>query len=145
MGLIIMAFGQSQFAFREIAKFFDADTLVSGRYYAALRKSYHGDPERRLLAAVLEDVVARLSIDPRFATSPQRRDFRDAKQWINAAGDSDWVFSFNNICDALGIDSSYLRRGLNRWIAIRESRTSEPPRPRPKLTGVRHKHFRLRA
>ncbi len=139
-----MSFGASQSAPQEFGKLFAADTLVPDRYYSALRKSHHGDPERRLIAAVLEDVVACLSIDPRCATSRQRRDFRDAKLWLNAADDSEWVFSFRNICDALGIDSSYLRGGLNRWVATCGGRTSEAPRSRPNLARVRHKHFRLR-
>ena len=140
----MVSLGTSEYAHREIGKLFEADTLVPDRYYSALRQGHHGDPERRLMAAVLEDVVACLSIDPRYSTSRQRRDFRDAKHWINALDDSEWVFSFRNVCEALGIDSSYLRGGLNRWVAACGARTSEAPRTRPNRTGVRHKHFRLR-
>jgi len=141
----IMSFKASVYAHPEIGKLFESDTLLPERYYSALRKSYHGDPERRLLAAILEDVVARLSIDPRYATSRQRRDFRDAKHWLNAPDDNEWVFSFRNICEALGIDSSYLRGGLNRWISTIGDRINHAPRIRPNLAGVRHKQFRLRA
>lgn len=140
-----MSFRPSVYTHPEFDKLFESDTLLSERYYSALRKSYHGDPERRLLAAVLEDLVACLSIDPRYATSCQRRDFRDAKHWINAADDSEWVFSFRNICEALGIDTSYLRQGLKRWITTCGARTSKAPRTQPNLARVRHKQFRLRA
>ena len=139
-----MSFGASQSAHQEIDKLFETDTLVPDRYYSALRKSHHGDPERRLIAAVLEDVVACLSIDPRYSTGRQRRDFHDARKWINAFDDSEWVFSFGNICETLGIDPSYLRGGLNRWVATCGDRKSEVPRSRPDRAGVRHKHFRLR-
>ena len=140
-----MNFGVSQSAHQEIDKLFEADTLVLDRYYLALRKSRHGDPERRLMAAVLEDVVACLSIDPGYSTPRQRRDFHDAKNWINAPDDSGRVFAFSNVCEALGIDPSYLRGGLNRWIAKLGDRTCKAPLTRPNRAGVRHKHFRLRA
>ena len=77
-------------------------------------------------------------------TNPDRRDFHDAKNWLNAADDSERVFSFSNICEALGIDPGYLRRGLNQWVVTRGGRTSEEQRFRPNRAGVRHKHFRLR-
>jgi AraC-like DNA-binding protein len=119
--------------------------LLPEQFYSTLRKVYHGNPERRLMAAVLEDVVACLSVDPRYCTRRQRRDFHDAKSWINAADDSDWVFSFSNICEALGIDPSYLRRGLNQWVGTCREKTDEVRRSQPDRAGVRHKHFRLRA
>ena len=29
---------------------------------------------------------------------------------------SDWVFSFENICETLGLDVGYVRQGLLRWM-----------------------------
>lgn len=139
-----MGLGSREYAHQDIGNFFESDTLLPERFYSALRKNHHGDPERRLIAAVLEDVVACLSIDPRYSTRRRRRDFHDAKNWINAADDSERVFSFSNICEALGIDPSYLRAGLNQWGGTCRGRTSEVPRSRPDRAGVRHKHFRLR-
>ena len=107
-------------AHQDIGKLFESDTLVPERFYSTLRKNHYGDPERRLIAAVLEDVVACLSIDPRYSTRRQRRDFHDAKNWLNAPDDSERVFSFSNICEALGIDTGYLRRGLNQWVVTAE-------------------------
>jgi hypothetical protein len=139
-----MSLGPSEYAHQYISTLFDSDILVPERFYSTLRKSHHGDPERRLIAAVLEDVVACLSIDPRYSTRRQRRDFHDAQNWLNAADDSERVFSFSNICEALGIDPGYLRRGLNQWVLTCGGRTSEKPRLRSYRAGVRHKHFRLR-
>lgn len=141
----MMSFAPRPYAPQEIGKLFESDTSLPERYYSALRNSHHSDPERRLLAAVLEEVVACLTIDPRHASSRQRRDFRDAKNWLNAADDSEWIFSFRNICDALGIDPSYLRAGLNRWIPARGDCTNPTLRPLPNLGGIHHKHVRLRA
>ena len=30
--------------------------------------------------------------------------------------DGDWVFSFENICEALGFNPAYVRKGLLRWM-----------------------------
>ena len=140
-----MSYAISEWAHQDIGKLFEADALVSEQFYATLRKSHHSDPERRLMAAVLEDVVACLSVDPRRCTARQRRDFHDAEQWLDAPCDSDWIFSFTSICEALGIDPGYLRRGLNQW----KIKCGDPaplfPQARKNRAGVRHKHFRLRA
>lgn len=140
-----MSLGPKPSIYHDIGKWFESDASLPERYYAALRKSSHGNPERRLMEAVLEDVVACLTVDPRYASSRQQRDFRDAKKWLNTAEDGEWIFSFRNICEAFGIDANYLRRGLNRGIAARGDRANQNLRPLPKLSGIHHKHIRLRA
>jgi hypothetical protein len=40
--------------------------------------------------------------------------FREAEEWLEDP-DRTWLFSFQNICDVLDIDSEYLRRGLHAW------------------------------
>ncbi len=42
-----------------------------------------------------------------------RRLFREVQDWIES-GDNE-PFSFQHICDVLGIDPAYLREGLERW------------------------------
>ena len=139
-----MGLGPREHAHQDIGNLFESDPLLPGRFYSTLGKKHYGDPERRLIAAVLEDVVACLSVDPRYSTRRQRRDFHDAKNWLNAPDDSERVFSFSNICEALGIDPGYLRRGLNQWVVTCGIKRSEEPRFRSNQAGVRHKHFRLR-
>ncbi|MSP40523.1 MAG: hypothetical protein EXR70_18690 [Deltaproteobacteria bacterium] len=140
-----MSFGPSEYAHLAMGKLFESDILLSEQYYSTLRKSHHDNPERRLMAAVLEDVVACLSVDVRRCSRRQRRDFNDARNWLNAPNDSDWVFSFSNICEALGIDPDYLRAGLNRWQITCRDRPGALSGSRPNRSGLRHKHFRLRA
>src|SRR5215203_870787 len=111
-----MSFAFNEGIHHDFGILFEPDTLVAGQFYATLRKRQHGDPERRLMAAVLEDVVACLSIDPSLSVKRQQRDFHDAECWINAPDDSDWIFSFSSVCEALEIDPGYLRKGLNQWI-----------------------------
>jgi hypothetical protein len=48
------------------------------------------------------------------STKKGQRLFRDAEDWITLE-DKKWVFSFDNVCEALDIDPNYLRRGLREW------------------------------
>lgn len=46
--------------------------------------------------------------------------FQEAEEWIFERN-SRWPFSFENICDGLGLDCGYLRLGLIRWAQKRLS------------------------
>ena len=39
----------------------------------------------------------------------------EAEQWVRGEDGNDSPFSFRNLCDALGIEASYLARGLLAW------------------------------
>jgi len=74
------------------------------------------EPHRRLMAAVLQTVVddCRGSAYRRGAglgPSPDRRQAREASAYL-ASTDRAWPFSFENLCEALGIDAAGLRREL---------------------------------
>jgi hypothetical protein len=122
---------------------FEPDILLSDQYYTTLRKSHLGNPERRLMAAVLEDAVACLSVNPALCSRRQARDFFEAQAWINGTEDSEWVFSFANVCELLGIDASYLRRGLTRWCERQDTHSDQTNAVR--RAAGRHKQLRLRA
>ena len=69
--------------------------------------------ERRLLLAVLEDAIRTYE---RYACAHDRRGATlrtQVEEWF-ASDDSDWTFSFVAICDALGLETSYLRAGIGR-------------------------------
>jgi hypothetical protein len=40
--------------------------------------------------------------------------YTDAEQWL-LDDDRSYLFSFANICEALGFEPDYLRQGLMRW------------------------------
>jgi hypothetical protein len=46
--------------------------------------------------------------------------FHDAKRWIWDAN-SDYLFSFKNICELMGMNPALLRRGLIEWAARRQN------------------------
>jgi hypothetical protein len=130
----------------DFGNLFEPDALISARFYETTRRSPQANPELRLMAAVLEDAVASLITDQRRCTSQRRREFADALEWIAVSDDNDWLFSFTNICDALGINPAHLRQGLLRKIAeSRDSTRMIHPKDHLGCHSPRRKLIRLRA
>jgi len=98
-------------------KLFEPDALITAQFYNTTRRTYHAEPELRLMAAILEDAVATLTTDPRRCTNQRRRDFAGALDWIARPEENGWLFSFASICESLDIDPVHLRQGLLRKIA----------------------------
>lgn len=87
------------------------DTVLPSQYYAALRRKSIQEPERRLVIAILEDAV---DCYVKHMFSHDRRSQQlcfDAEEWFRDE-DREWPFSFENICEFLGLDSAYMRNGL---------------------------------
>jgi hypothetical protein len=98
----------------KIARLFEPDVLATEEY----RRAHHRrapSSEQNLMAAVLEQGIADYRRHAFARDKKGRKLFLDAMTWISF-DDHDWVFSFANCCTALGIDSSYLRHGLVRWL-----------------------------
>lgn len=129
---------------QELTYLFEPDVLAPSQFHAIVTSTATPDPERRLMLAVLEDAVSCLLKDPRRCPGQQRKSFEEAYSWINAADGSGWVFSFTNVCESLGFDPGYLRRGLNTWAALRRS-GSAMPRLKKYRSGVRQRKLRFRA
>lgn len=90
------------------------DTLLPMQYFAALRRKAIQEPERRLVIAVLEDAV---DCYQKYLGARDRKGhqlFVDAEDWF-LSSERAWPFAFENICDLLGINAEYLRRGLSEW------------------------------
>ena len=94
------------------SRLFEPDAVLAAQFYANFKVSPYTQPELQLMAAVLEDAISCLSINFRPATVRQRKQLDEARQWFAADDESEWIFSFKNICEALGINPHYLRRGL---------------------------------
>lgn len=93
---------------------FEPDTLLPAQYFAAFAREGGLVRERRLMLAVLQDAVEcyqkyALARDPR-----GRLLFEDACDWIES-GEREWPFSYENICEVLGLHPEYIRRGLSKW------------------------------
>lgn len=106
---------------------FEPDILLAAQYFDRFQRKARLDPEKRLMLAVLEDVVFCfqkyiLSREPR-----GRALFCEAEDWI-LDEENDYIYSFWNSCEVLGLDSHYLRSGLLRWKEIKLRKT-------PKVTA----------
>src|SRR5262245_17015320 len=124
---------------------FDLDTLLPDQYYATFKRGNYGDPEKRLMEAILEDAVSSLSKDPRTSSRQQRKAREDAVHWINVEGEDDWIFSFASVCESLGFDPNFMRRGLTRWAVEARASTAQPLRMKKYRSGSRNRKLRFRS
>ncbi len=70
-------------------------------------------PRNRLMLAVLEEALVTFQRGLNSPRAEQRRHFYEVDRWV-ASHDTDWPFSFENICSCLRIDPDYIRAGLYR-------------------------------
>jgi hypothetical protein len=97
-----------------IQELFQPDTLLPSQYFDRLRRRASLDGERRLMVAILEDAVDVYRKQAGARDRKRRQLFEDAEAWLESS-DTSWIFSYENICDVLGIDAGYLRKGLRAW------------------------------
>lgn len=106
------------------------DILIPEQYFDQFHKSSQIQPEKQLMFAVLVDAVECFQdYAPSVRRKPDRL-FKHTEEWI-FEDDQKWPFSFINICEALGIDSQYLRKGLTNWKQTRLSRSAILPTTAP--------------
>jgi hypothetical protein len=98
----------------KIASLFQPDMLLSAQYFENLRRRTHFEPEKRLMLALLEDAINCYQDNLISRSGKKKRLFEDTEQWVLRT-DGDWIFSFDNVCDALGLNPEYVRQGLLRW------------------------------
>ena len=90
---------------------FKNDVSTQQQYFDTFRRNEPLEPEKALLMALLEDAIHcyRKYATARDQTGKQL--FREAEEWIKS-GAGGWIFSFETVCELLGLDAQYLRRGL---------------------------------
>ena len=80
------------------------EALLPDQYFERLAGSAREMPEKRLMAAVLLDALVQLQREGSTAAA-------EVRLWMSRRGVRD-LFSFENVCEALGINATYLARGL---------------------------------
>jgi hypothetical protein len=98
----------------KIASLFQPDMLLSAQYFENLRRKTYFEPEKRLMLALLEDAINCYQDNLVSRGSKKKRLFEQTEQWILEAN-GDWVFSFDSVCETLGLNPEYVRQGLLRW------------------------------
>jgi hypothetical protein len=81
-----------------------AEPLLPVQYFDRVAGAMHEMPEKRLMAAVLLDAMVHLQRDGSTGAA-------EVRAWIAGEGRGH-LFSFDNVCEALGLDAGYLARGL---------------------------------
>ena len=86
------------------------------------------EPQKRLMLAVLQTVVDDCT-GSAYRRSTGQLGPVDSKAQLEASeyvasDDRSWPFSFRNICDALGLDVGYLRRGISTAASADDARTT---------------------
>jgi hypothetical protein len=103
------------------------DITLSQQYLNTFRRSEHLEPEKALLRAILEDAVHCYRKYQTADNRAGRERFHEAERWIMGSG-NDWIFSFHNVCELLGLDPIYVRQSiLGRK---RKAAADEKPRQR---------------
>lgn len=98
--------------------FFEPDIMLPEQFNALEQIGIDGG-ERKLMAAILSDgVEAFLEQVHNHMTGKATR--LDAIDWVEVK-DSEYVFSFDNVCSALGINPEFLRLGLSRYVTSLKS------------------------
>ena len=115
---------------------FEPDIILPS-HFLPKDKGTSRDGERRLMAAILSDGIEAFILQSSSNSVNSRRSKKNfnAAEWINTKDDS-YVFSFDNVCKSLGINPSYLRYGLRRYLkSVQDEKTvwKKIRRPRKRL------------
>ena len=97
-----------------VSSLFQPDTLLPEQYLDTFRRKVHLEPEKKLLLAILEDAIACYQKYTFARDGKGKALFREAESWVGEKG-NEAVFSFDSVCEMLGFDPEYLRRGLETW------------------------------
>jgi len=118
--------GSSSFAGDGSSGLFEPDVVLPGHFFASRDKGLDGG-ERKLMAALLSDGVEAFITQSIGYTAGQTRK-TDAIEWVETI-DSTYVFSFDMVCESLGLNPNYLRLGLSRYVASvnRRLKSGEAP------------------
>jgi hypothetical protein len=107
-----------------LARILEPDIFLPSQFYGSGGLSRQLEGEKRLMIAILKDAVECLEKYRSARSSAARSHYENAIDWIKDT-DTEWLFSFTNICDLLGFDPDYIREVLLK----RENKYNKPVRP----------------
>ena len=97
-----------------LAALFQPDTVAPAEYFKIYERKPGLELEKKLILAVLQDGMWSFQ---NFVCPTDKRGkkwFVEAEEWLKERG-KEWIFSFENISEVLGIDPQYLRQRLMSW------------------------------
>jgi hypothetical protein len=116
-----------------LADILGPDVILPQQFFDGPRGDSDFSPEKALMLAILEDAIRCFQEYFRTTRARPRMLSRQAEQWIRTR-DWNWPFSFNNVCEALGIDPDCMRDALLRMkyehlMAEQRPRNRQPAQP----------------
>ena len=92
-----------------LARILEPDIFLPSQFYGSAGLSRKLEGEKRLMIAILKDAVECLEKYRGSRSSVGHCLYQSAIEWVED-NNTDWLFSFTNICDLLGFDPEYMRR-----------------------------------
>jgi len=86
----------------------DAGLLLPGQYVDLIRRNQTIEGELKLLLAILEDAIRCYLRSVNAKDRERHRDFVEVRDWFEAGANRPDIFSFENLCLALGIEPTLL-------------------------------------
>jgi hypothetical protein len=105
----------------EEAYLLQADASLPAQYWDTVARKDQLEPEKKLLLAVLENAIRTYR---QYVFTPSRL-LHEVESWLFAE-ERDHPFSFETICDALGLNAECVRRGILRSQSKRTKRQASP-------------------
>ena len=126
-----------------LADLFQPDIVLPEQFFQGARKDSYVSGEKALMLAVLEDGIRCFQEHLRNPRSNPRLLSKEAEEWIRS-DDYDWPFSFNNVCETLGVEPTALRGALLAWKAKRLADDGTNGSPTPTDKKVYRLHLRTK-
>lgn len=101
-------------ALRKLGQALSPATVLPEQWYDSPLRAHRTRGEVALMAAVLDSAISDFHLQFVKRGRRAQRLAREAEEWM-LSDETEWPFSFVNICAVLGLDPAYLRRGLRRW------------------------------
>ncbi|MCW5891510.1 MAG: hypothetical protein KIT14_13300 [bacterium] len=126
-----------------LAELFAPEIILPEQVVQGFRRDSYISGEKALMLAVLEDGIRCFQEHLTNPRSNPRLLSQQSEQWIRAV-DYEWPFSFNNVCETLGIDPDALRSALLGWKAKRLAAAGDGTQPTPTDKKVYRLHLRTK-
>jgi hypothetical protein len=108
-----------------------------------LLKKKNREREEPLMVAILSDAIECYQKFLFAKDQKGKKLFQEAEAWI-LEKNSDWIFSFDNICELLCLQPDYIRQGLLCWKEASPSSRSETKIYSQSVKKKRTRQFRNR-
>lgn len=94
-----------------VRSLFQVDPVLPALYENTFNRRFPLLPEKNLMLAVLEDAIGCFQKYASAGSPKMRQLFDEAEEWI-LERDSDWLFSFDQVCSTFGWNPDYVRKAL---------------------------------